>query len=421
MTTIEERGRLPVRGAYDVIVAGGGVAGVAAALTARREGKRVLLLEKSTMLGGLATLGLINYFVPLCNGRGRRVIGGLCDELLRLAIQYGYDTLPDEWRSGEPGPGAKTRYVTRFSPHIFALSLTERIADEGVDLLFDTLASRPVMAGGHCEGLIVENKSGRSFYAAGAVVDTTGDADVLARAGVPTVLGRNYFTYISQAVSLESCRRAVEQGRIDRAVYWRQGGRATLYGQGQPADQPLISGTEGEEISRFLVQNQRVLLEEIKGEDRWSRDLVTLPGMAQFRTTRRIDGDFTLSPSDAYRHFDDSVAALCDFDRPDALYEAPLRCLVRSGFDNLVTAGRSASAVGYAWDVLRVIPPAIATGQAAGMAASLALESGRAVYALDVPALQRRLTAVGLDVHFDDGLLPDGDAGQAATTDEVHL
>ena len=70
-----------------------------------------------------------------------------------------------------------------------------------------------------------------------------------------------------------------------------------------------------------------------------------------------------MQESDAYRHFDDSIAAICDFDRRDYLFEVPRRALVRSGWDNLVTAGRSAAGEGYAWDVLRVIPPAIVTGQ----------------------------------------------------------
>ena len=79
-----------VRGEYDVIVAGGGVAGVAAAVAAARLGKKVLLLEKSMKLGGLATLGLINYFVPMCNGRGKQIIFGMAQELVELADYITY-------------------------------------------------------------------------------------------------------------------------------------------------------------------------------------------------------------------------------------------------------------------------------------------------------------------------------------------
>ena len=86
MRYIEEREQTPVVGEYDVIGAGGGVAGVAAALAARRAGCSVLLIEKSLMLGGLATLGLINYFVPMCNGRGVPIIGGMCEELMLSLI-----------------------------------------------------------------------------------------------------------------------------------------------------------------------------------------------------------------------------------------------------------------------------------------------------------------------------------------------
>ena len=85
------------------------------------------------------------------------------------------------------------------------------------------------------------------------------------------------------------------------------------------------------------------------------------------RCIRRIEGDITVYENQAFQHFEDSVCAINDFDRRDFLYEVPLRSLVRTGFDNLMTAGRSASADGYAWDVFRVIPPAILTGQAAAV------------------------------------------------------
>ena len=74
---------------YDIIVAGGGVAGVAAAVSAKRMGKNVLLIEKTIGLGGLATTGLIDLFVPMCNGRGIQIIKGMAEELLRLTIKYG--------------------------------------------------------------------------------------------------------------------------------------------------------------------------------------------------------------------------------------------------------------------------------------------------------------------------------------------
>ena len=86
VTVTEE---VALKGSYDVLVAGGGVAGVAAAVAAARRGKRVLLLEKTVALGGLATIGLINLFVPMCNGRGTQIVKGMAEEFLRLSIKYG--------------------------------------------------------------------------------------------------------------------------------------------------------------------------------------------------------------------------------------------------------------------------------------------------------------------------------------------
>lgn len=420
MEHIEERISTRVMGEYDVVVAGGGVAGVAAALSARRAGGRVLLTEKSLKLGGLATLGLINLFVPLCNGRGTAIIGGMCEELLRLSIRRGYDSLPEAWRDGKAQPGEKTRYVTRFSPDIFAMELSALLDDEGVGLLYDALATRPVMReDGRCEGVTVETKDGRGFYRAGMVVDATGDADLLSRAGVPTVLGGNYFTYMGRAIDIEHCRRAADTGNIEDAYYTIAGGEANLYGGGHPKGMPMLSGLDAREITRYVVDNHRLILDKLDAQHRSERDVVQLPGMPQMRTTRRIDGDYALMTDDAYRHFDDSVCAICDFDRRDFLYEVPLRCLTRRGYPNLITAGRSASACGYAWDVLRVIPPAILTGQAAGLAAMRALGEGSAVYDVDIAGLQGSLSAAGVSIHFDDVLIPAGGGGEHADIGHV--
>lgn len=294
-----------------------------------------------------------------------------------------------------------------FFPQIFALALTDLLCAEGVDIRFDSLVSSPVMNDNHCDGLVVESKSGREFFAAGMVVDATGDADVLFRAGVPTVQGKNYFIYAGHAITLDSCRAALESGNIGKAMVRCYGGSVDLYGRKQPEDVPLFGGTDAPGISRFLILNQRLLLDKICNEDRLSREIVTLPTMAQFRTTRRIDGDYTLQESDNYRHFDDSVGAICDFDRRDYLYEIPFRAMVRSGYNNLIAAGRCVAGEAYAWDVLRVIPPAIISGQAAGCAAAQALESSRPVYNLDMAVLQQQLERDDVMIHFPDSLIPD--------------
>ncbi|MBR4058995.1 MAG: FAD-dependent oxidoreductase [Lachnospiraceae bacterium] len=392
---------------YDVIVAGGGVAGVAAAVAAKRMGKSVLLIEKSIGLGGLATNGLVNLFVPMCNGRGVQIIKGMAEELLRLSVKYGYDTIPEAWQNGEPGNGERTRYVTKFSGPIFTLALIDFVHGEGVDLLFDTIITAPVMEGNVCRGLIVENKTGCEFYGAKMVIDTTGDADVLYRAGVPTVQGQNYHTYAPKSVTLDSCRKAAEAEDMSKLYgSFIMGGRANLYGGNQPEGKPTRGGTTVKDITEYVIENHIECLENIKDSDRRKRTIVTLPTMPQFRTTRHIDGDYVLQTEDAYKHFDDSIAAICDFDRRDYLYEVPYRTLTRKGFPNLITAGRSAAAAGYAWDVLRVIPPAILTGQAAGVACAMALDDGTGLDNIDICKLQKILESQDVMIHFDDALVP---------------
>lgn len=416
MDSITVTNNVPLRGEYDIIVAGGGVAGIAAAVAAARAGKKVLLLEKAVSLGGLATIGLINLFVPMCNGRGVQIIKGMAEEFLRLSIKDGYDTIPDEWKNGEPGEGAKTRYLTKYSPSIFSLELTELLGKEGVDLLYDTVVSEPVMDGGHCRGLIVENKSGREYYEGKIIVDTTGDADVLYRAGVPTRQGGNYYTMISNATNLDLMKKAVESGDIADAYTGVMGGRSNLYGGGHPEGMPLFEGTNVNSVTDFIIKNHLDTLAEVRKGDRKRDDIVMLPGMAQFRTTRCLIGDKEFDMNDAYRHCDDSIGAICDFDRKDYLFEVPFGVLVKTGYDNLITAGRTASAKpDYSWDILRVIPPAIITGQAAGIAAALSIDDGVPIYDADIRALQSELEAQDVMLHFDDSLIPEKEA------DDVHM
>lgn len=420
MKTIRWEESIPQAGEYDIIVAGGGLSGAAAALSAARLGQKVLLLEKSTMLGGLATMGLINFWVPLCNGRGKQIIRGMAEEFLRLSIRYGFDTLPEEWKDGQPKEPTQTRYVTRFSIGLFALALVQLLTDAGVTILYDALVSMPVMKEGHCDGLIIDSKSGRLYYKAGMVIDATGDADVLLRAGVPTQEGTNFFTMSAQGIDLAHCETALAKGNIGLAYTSPSGGPSTLYGQGHPEGMPLFEGASLEMVNDFLQKNQLLLFEKVKDQPRMERDVHYLPGMAQLRTTRHLVGDYVLSMDDLYRHQPTSIGAICDFDNRDRLFEVPFGTLVRTGFDNILTCGRSAAAQGWAWDVLRVIPPAVLTGQAAGIAAAQAIRQNLPIYDLPIAPLQKELEDTGVLIHFDDAWVPEDGKSEEAIT-EGHL
>ena len=215
-------------------------------------------------------------------------------------------------------------------------------------------------------------------------------------------------------MTVESCRKVAETGNfafLDASGI--HGGYIDLYGHNQPSEVPLYTGTDGDDVSDYLIRNQQLMFENLKKEPLKSRDILSIPIMPQFRTTRRIDGNKTLKEKDAYRHFEDSVGAICDFERRDYLYEIPYGALVHEGFPNLITAGRSASGEGYAWDILRVIPPAIVSGQAAGLAAVQSVESGKRLDSLPVEALQRAMAKGGNRIHFDDDLVPKDKAAAA--------
>lgn len=398
---------IPVKKQYDVIVCGGGVAGVAAAVSAANNGFSTLLLEKSNILGGLGTLGLINLFVPMCNGRGKQIIFGLAEKWLRMSATLGWDTIPSEWKDGEPKEPTNVRYIQNYSPAIFAYQLTDELKKSGADILFDCIATDPVMDGNICTGVVTESKGGTEFYPCRMLIDTTGDCDVLRRGGIPTVSGENFFTFYTKMVTLDSCKRAVETGNIRHIYTDMCGGGINLFGDNQPSDVPRWSGLSSEEVTDYIVRNQLLILEKLKTTDRKTREIVTTPGMPQFRTTAHIKGDYSFNVADAYRHFDDSVCAINDFEHRDHLFEVPLRALTRRDFPNIITAGRGADGTGYGWDLLRVIPPAILTGQAAGEAACLAIKTNTTVADIDIKTLQAKLEKENVMIHFPDSYVPE--------------
>jgi hypothetical protein len=384
-----------VQDTHDVIIVGGGVAGVGAAVGAAREGAKVLLIEKSVVLGGLATIGLINWYEPLCDGAGTKLIGGIAEELLKLSIRYGFDNLADEWRDQRNGVGTRKRYATLFSPMLFAMALDEYLSDHGVRIRLDSLATYPAMNGKRCQGVIVESVSGREFFPAEVVIDSTGDASILHRAGMPTALGENYLSYVAHGTSYELARKFVENRNMSQFRPWFSVG-SDMNGRGHPQDLPPFHGDSAEAVTSFVLAGRKVLFDKLKADDRNSRDVTMLPTMPQFRKIRRLVGEYQFTGQELNVKFPDAIGAAGDFRARDRRFQIPYGCLYHRDFPNLLAAGRIVSASEDGWEITRVIPVAVMTGEAAGIAAAMSARSGTSVAQVNLPDLQRKLAASGV-------------------------
>jgi hypothetical protein len=390
-----------VCGKYDVIVVGGGVAGVAAALAASRQGAKTLLMEKQVVLGGLATAGHIAIYLPLCDGMGNKVIGGIAEELLWESIRYGGGNLPPEWEGRPAYAATQKRYQTDFNVPAFVLALDRVVGEAGVDLLFDTVFCAPVMENGRCKAVIVENKSGRQAYLCRAVVDATGDADVLARAGAPCAEQDNMLTYWSYCLTEDSLKQAIARQSVkDLLKLFFIGGHT---GSGLPEGSSRYCGTDVRQITEFLLKCRELAFSELMKQGMDKLVFASFPSMPLFRTTRRLEGEYVMGPEDIHKHFEDSIGCVGDWRQAGPVYEIPYRALYSNMVPNVLTAGRNISAAGDSWEVTRVIPAVAATGQAAGTAAALMSEDGCAAGELNIKSLQSILIRDDVVIHAKGG------------------
>lgn len=359
------------KGEFDVIVVGGGIAGISAAVSASRAGANVLLLEKQVNLGGLATVGLISWYEPLCDGNGNQMIYGMAEELIKLCAKYSFDNLPECWGGNGENPPRNKRYSTFYSPTVFSVALDKFVLDNGVKIRFDSLATYPVMEKGICKGVIVESVDGREFFGAKAIVDATGDASVMHRAGVPTVVGENYMTYISHYYTTDMAKDLAENGNVCVFRKWLNTG-SDMLGNGHPEGMRKLTGVTCEDITDYMISGKLSLLERISKRDKNSFDVMSIPTMPQFRTIRRIVGKTDFNAVDG-QTFADSIGDCGDF-RPNGKgkhYQIPFGALYNENFPNMFAAGRIISAPqGDGWEVARVIPVCALTGEAAGVGAA---------------------------------------------------
>ena len=386
---------------YEVAVAGGGIAGIAAAIRAARSGKRTVLLEKTLLPGGLATSGLVYIYLPLCDGRGRQLTFGLAEELLRSSLTYGPGEIPPPWNGATPPAGAPpARFRCVFSPAAYMLALDELLEDAGVDCWFDTLVCGVEQESGRLRALVVENESGRGRIEADAFIDATGSCAVCRRAGVPCHDERNALTMWA----LEY-RSGAPNGDLGPELALRS---STPFPEdwSRVPESEIYRGLSGKLVSRFALESRRVLREhyrEVHRSGRRSRRdnfALKLPLQPQFRKLYAIAARYVLDSGEDGRYVEDSIGLVGDWRRPGPVWELPWRILQpAAGPVNLLAAGRNVGARNDAWEITRVIPSAALTGEVAGLAAALAVELGIPVSELPVARLQQKLRELGFKLH----------------------
>lgn len=397
---IKETLETKVTEACDVLVCGGGFAGISAALAAARQGSKVILLEKQFILGGLGTAGLVTVYLPLCDGYGRQVSFGIAEELLRLSVSMGAeDRYPHNWLDSDDKTkrtAEDKRFEVQYNPQLFAILAEQLLTESGVTILYGSYAVGVSKEGDRIDAVFIENKSGRQAISAKTVVDATGDCDIAYLAKVPT---ENF-----------------KQGNVLAAWYYSLGQKGYKLNMVGFADIPdeqknnankielLVSkrftGLDGKEISEMVKLSHSSTLNDVIKNRKTDNTLVptSIATIPQIRMTRRIVGEYTLHDTEMHKFFADSVGMVSDWRKRGPVYEVPFSTLFSKKIKNLIVAGRCTSVTDGMWDIMRVIPCCAVTGQAAGTAAAICDDFTQ----IDIPEYQNILKQNGVVLHEED-------------------
>ena len=394
-TTLHEEGRnLRVLADYDVIVIGAGIAGCAAAVAASRvKGTRVCIVENFCLPGGLATIGNVIVYLPLCDGRGHQVCGGLAEAQSRMSVacekeakrNVGILPVPACWnKGGDLEERKKVRFRTEFNPMYFALELEKQLRARHVKLIYAARFAGVIKEGKVIKAVVLETKSGRVALTCRAVVDASGDADVCVAAGEKVATSAKnvrcgwYYTNENDGMHLY---------RETDTIYYKPGsGKPPRY-----FNFDALNGIPSQIIaSHDMMKDRMRQTHEVKGEMPFIANIPTYP---TFRMTRHLVGRVVMKASDDHRWFSDAVGMTGDWRKAGPIFCIPFRALAAVNTSNLIAAGRCISTTGDNWDVMRVIPPCAVTGEAAGAAAAMLAQDNSALSFADlsIPALQKHL------------------------------
>ena len=391
---------------YDVVVVGGGIGGIAAAIAAARRGCKTALIEKLFVPGGLATSGLVYIYLPICDGCGTQVSKSLAEELLHKSFLYGPGSVDEKWQERKAHGHDSTRYRCIFSPAACMLGWESMLEEAGVDVWYDSLVGGVRMERRRVQAVELENMSGRVAVAGKVFVDASGSCVVARLAGAPTLSANN-----SRTIWVLDHQKGVKPSpQKDMGEHLAINYISSLPPEELPPDydKPNYREPSGKDVSEYALSTRRELRQKYldayaSGKyDRTTLFPVKLPIMPQFRRIWCIDGKTTLQPDQYGMRFEDSIGMVADWRRFGEVWEVPYGSLLPQKVEGVLAAGRCTAAAGDAWEVTRVIPSAAVTGEAAGVAAALCVKRRTIPSLLPVKALQHALAENGVPLHLPD-------------------
>ncbi|SLN43252.1 FAD-dependent oxidoreductase [Oceanibacterium hippocampi] len=429
--TVREAARdVPVVSTSDVLVVGGGAAGLGAAVSAARNGASVTMLERYPHLGGMASGGMVLVLDDMTNG-AEITVTGIMSEVIERIDRIGLAVYPPEddrrldeamfrrwarWGCNDfhqPGKLQPIIYSVAFDPDGWKRVSLDLVKETGVNLRLHSWFSEPIVEDGRIRGVICETKMGRQAMLADVVIDATGDLDVAYRSGAEFTQGAYIVTTVFRLGGVDTdTAEAFEweqpdvYRKLDRQARRIIGGAWERWWLKTPlpgivwCNCPHMTGYDGLSVEHLTAA-------EFDGRERMVNLLefarANMPGFEKsylldsgeqigVRQTRLLQGDYVVTKEDivSRRHFPDSVCRGRD-------YYTPYRSLLPRGIEQMVVAGRHYSATPEAQKMSREIPPCMAQGEAAGIAASLALNGNVPVREVDPAAIQKQMRAQGAD------------------------
>jgi len=421
MSVVDYNRKLRVSGSYDVTVAGGGFAGVSAAIASARRGAKTLLIEHYGFLGGTATAGGVCGFWATIEGLGD-IFDDVLEELEKL-------NAVGEWRGGQGKEFLKYNPPgLRFEEEYLKYILQDLVLKNGVELRLHSRVVDVIKNGDRVEHVVVHGKSGVEAMKAEIVVDATGDGDVAALAGAEFKKGRESdgrVLQMSLTFKMWNTGEKVRPILPDGCPEYKSRREMPSFGEGRIGDERLycnmtraigLDPTDTKELTKAEIQVRKQVMSIVHYLQTHGYPTYKLASTATqigVREGRRITGDYILTEEDIVlgREFPDVIAvgtSQIDFHNIDSYgpggsrlekvpsYQIPYRCILVKGIENMLTAGKCISGDQVAQSSYRMIPTCGMMGQAAGTAAALAVKQKAELREINIKTLQEILRNDGM-------------------------